>query len=493
MGSSLTKNSFSLLSLILLAYFCSNINANKISAVADFEGISLETDISNTESFILPKRRMYEFANTTLALKALTELDIFEPVDESYFKTRFETRSRYDKPFLGLKSDDEYCKNHRAYFVEHPEIIFNQTNLFVQVSPLNFVRSVVVPKVGTDIMPHVSSAMPLEQSSQPLYDLDVRAGIFSTVRAFFVSKHIGKHFSCLSQMSNHIPGHQIMNRKDYVATAVTEYAKKFQDRPQCFPTNKLFPKTWILTKQEECLDFFRILDSAQYKEEKDKSHVVYIRKIAVGSHGGKGVQTVNAEEEATLRQTYANGTLCGAVPQKYIIQEYVQNPLLLNGRKFDFRMFLLIASSNPLIAYYYDGGLRVSLIPYNVESDDKKVFLTNIALSHDIYHNAREGQLYEGMDEEALKHAQQWDFERLQAYLLEAGVINDPNWLDNYLRPQFKKAMIHLVRMASPAFLENSSLFELYGADYMLDADLNLWFVEANSGPAFGGFSKNYC
>ncbi len=28
-------------------------------------------------------------------------------------------------------------------------------------------------------------------------------------------------------------------------------------------------------------------------------------------------------------------------------------------------------------------------------------------------------------------------------------MIKDPNWLDNYLRPAFKKAFIHLVKMTN--------------------------------------------
>jgi len=33
-----------------------------------------------------------------------------------------------------------------------------------------------------------------------------------------------------------------------------------------------------------------------------------------------------------------------------------------------------------------------------------------------------------------------WSMEKLSKFLNEKKIINDPNWLDNYLRPEFKKA-----------------------------------------------------
>ena len=74
--------------------------------------------------------------------------------------------------------------------------------------------------------------------------------------------------------------------------------------------------------------------------------------------------------------------------------------------------------------------------------------------------------------------------------MLKKNVINDTNWLDNYLRPAFKKAFIHLVMMSKEKFLKKSNVFELFGLDFMLDDKLNLWFLECNGSPVFQGTSK---
>lgn len=49
------------------------------------------------------------------------------------------------------------------------------------------------------------------------------------------------------------------------------------------------------------------------------------------------------------------------------------------------------------------------------------------------------------------------------------GKIKDDKWLDNYLRPQFKKSFVHLVLMTQHMFLKESNVFEMFGLDFMLD------------------------
>jgi len=152
------------------------------------------------------------------------------------------------------------------------------------------------------------------------------------------------------------------------------------------------------------------------------------------------------------------------------------------GNKFDFRVYIVIASTNPLMVYYHDGVLRAYLSPYDKFSQERGKHLTNSHLAKPIFEAAKTKKVY-GMTEQELRDYHLWSFGELEAYLLESGKVQDPKWLDNHLRPQFRKAMIHIVKMSSEFFWKQSNVYGLFGLDFMLDENMNLWFIEANPNP----------
>lgn len=452
---------------------------NSRELLSDFLGFEPPKNISEETDII--HKGPYKFTNPNLAKKILSKLDVYRPLTDERMN-QFKQLPLFDKPFLGFKSDDEYCEKHRAYFVEHPESVFNDIHAMLGKFKDHFIPVKVSPGFMKNSHPQDN------QKDSPTYDINPEVNSFFTGNPMYPHLHIGKQFSCLSQVSNHIPGSSYLNRKELVAQAASLYVARYKDRPQCLSYDKFFPQTWVLSHKGQCKEFFALLNSEEYQELKQERRLVFMKKLP-NTHRGEGVEPVNEAVETALRHEYQNGKLCGELKASLIMQRYIHNPLLIEGRKFDFRMYMLIASVNPLIVYYHDGFLRVSLTSYDENSDDKKALLTNLSLNKQIYNDAAKGDLYEGMDKKDLLNAQQWDFERFQKYLLEEGVINDPDWLNNYLRPEMKKAMMHLNRLSLKSVLENSSVYGLYGIDFMLDTDLNLWFIEANAGPAFGEYT----
>ena len=55
------------------------------------------------------------------------------------------------------------------------------------------------------------------------------------------------------------------------------------------------------------------------------------------------------------------------------------------------------------------------------------------------------------------------------------------------MKPQFKEAFIHTVRMSQYSLMRIPNVFEMFGLDFLLDEDLNLWFIECNASPQMVG------
>lgn len=429
----------------------------------------------------------YKFNEPSIANLMLEQLDVFEERDTF---TGLPVFNQF--PYSIFLFESEYCKKRRAYFVENASSIFIDKNLNFLSNYLKThdLRTTVLPKFGNDLYPHLieKSSFSYRVKREEIRP-DVDAFIFLQDQLSQINM-IGKHYSCLSQISNHIPGHDILSRKDLIGNAGFKYVKEYTNRSECFNYNKFFPQTWVLNQKEQCQEFFEHFNSAEYQRLKEERTIVYFTKIGANVHGAKGVAPLNEKEEADLRALYEDGEQCGKNSNNTVIQYAVYNPQLLEGRKFDFRTFLLIASSNPVMAYFHDGYLRMALFPYDVKSTEIGTFLPNSPLSKPVFDMIKKNGSYYGLSAQEVKDRSYWLHPQLQEFLLKEGKIIDPNWLDNYLRPELKRAMIHLVRMSQKPLGDKSSAFELYGVDFMLDTNLNLWYIEANAQPLLRGWNS---
>lgn len=430
----------------------------------------------------------YQFEDPVTAFEVLNQLDIFEQVEVA--DRDFSATGKFGKSYMSTVPDRDYCRKHRAHVINHPEVIFEQKNIITSLIHNSLLRRRVIPSIGSDIQPQIGSGISKDFKGKALYELRADINNFFTFFGMYTDRALGVQYSCLSQMSNAIPGHSQLFRKDYISESVVRYANSYESRPQCFNFDKFFPKTWILYEQDQCEDFFKHFNSEDYQElKRERGGIVYMRKIGAAVHQGMGVFPINEKEEAYINELYDFGARCGKIKNNNIIQYFVYNPLLLYGHKFDFRIYMLIASSNPVITYYYDGFLRVSLHKYQSDSKELGALLTNTALSKSLFNKAEQEGTYNNMTSAELKDFHLWNFQRLENYLYENGIVTDRNWLDNYLRPEFRKALAHLIRMSQEPFMKMSSVYHLFGMDFMLDANLNLWFIEANASPALEGFS----
>lgn len=75
-----------------------------------------------------------------------------------------------------------------------------------------------------------------------------------------------------------------------------------------------------------------------------------------------------------------------------LVSEYVSDPLLINGLKFDLRIYVVVTCVNPLRFYLYEEGLaRFATEKFSLSADkmrNKFVHLTNYSINK---YNNKEG------------------------------------------------------------------------------------------------------
>ena len=443
---------------------------------------------SKEEPYLQEQIESKFFYNKTLGAELLDLLEKYEVMPLHYYNVGRTPSKEIGKVYLGVKHDPDYCKKVRHAVAEDPDVFFNELNFLTDDLPDTLIREKIIPRLGRDTLPNTTYAkIPKANSTVPRWFMDPKTTMYYIHAIMHYYHELGKEIGCLFQGYNHVAGMATLFRKDLIARSAVNYTYKYKDKPQCFDHTKFFPKTLSLDNKTECLEFFDYIKSEEYQQEKEERSIVFIRKISVGSHQGKGVQPVDEEEEKNLTAEYGGGKLCGKNMKSVIVQRYIHNPLLVKNHKFDFRIYMMVASVNPMIVYYHDGFLRVSLFEYDVTKNEKAMHLTNTAQSRLAMKKAMEGG---AKNQTELEDFQFWNLTRFTDYLVEIGKIEDRSWLDNYLRPQFQHAMQHLIRMTQNTFYPISSSWKLLGIDFMLDEDLKLWFIEANVGPELKGSPK---
>lgn len=133
------------------------------------------------------------------------------------------------------------------------------------------------------------------------------------------------------QRINHFPGMYGLARKNLLARNLMKMYAKFPEEYD------FFPKTWVLPA--ETLDF-----KSQFAIGKNKKkNPTFIMKPEASCQG-RGIFLLNSLNKFQPKENY-------------IAQKYIKNPYLIDGLKFDLRLYVLICGVDPLRIYIYKDGL----------------------------------------------------------------------------------------------------------------------------------------
>ena len=129
------------------------------------------------------------------------------------------------------------------------------------------------------------------------------------------------------QKINHFPAMYNITRKNYLA-------KNLKRLERVFPNDyKFFPQTWLLPT-----------DYPELRNQFHKKKVFHMICKPEASSQGKGIFITKKLED--LHPT-----------AHCVVQRYLRNPYLIDGCKFDLRIYVLVTSCDPLKVFLYNEGL----------------------------------------------------------------------------------------------------------------------------------------
>uniref|UniRef100_A0A8C5WQ55 Tubulin tyrosine ligase like 13 n=1 Tax=Laticauda laticaudata TaxID=8630 RepID=A0A8C5WQ55_LATLA len=256
------------------------------------------------------------------------------------------------------------------------------------------------------------------------------------------------------QKINHFPGMAEICRKDLLARNLNRMLRLFP-KEYC-----IFPRTWCLPADYG--DF-----QAYGRMRKNRT---YICKPDSGCQGRGIFITRNPKE-------IKHG-------EHMICQQYVTKPFLIDGFKFDMRIYVLVTSCDPLKIFVYEEGLaRFATMRYiepnSSNLDDICMHLTNYAINKHNENFVRDDNtgskrklstLNTWMREHSYDTAELW--QDIEDIIIKTLIAAHPVLKHNY-------------RTCFPHHISGCACFEILGFDILLDRKLKPWLLEVNHSPSF--------
>ncbi|XP_036124965.1 tubulin polyglutamylase TTLL6 [Molossus molossus] len=256
------------------------------------------------------------------------------------------------------------------------------------------------------------------------------------------------------QKINHFPGMSEICRKDLLARNMSRMLKLF---PKDF---HFFPRTWCLPADWGDLQNYS----------RSRKNKTYICKPDSGCQG-RGIFITRTVKEIKPGEDM-------------ICQLYISKPFIIDGFKFDLRIYVLMTSCDPLRIFAYNEGLaRFATTSYSHPCTDN---LDNICMHLTNYSINKHSSNF-------IRDAHSGSKRKLSTfnmYMESHGYDVEQIWRD--IEDVIIKTIVsaypvikHNYHTCFPNHMLNSACFEVLGFDILLDRKLKPWLLEVNHSPSF--------
>lgn len=192
-----------------------------------------------------------------------------------------------------------------------------------------------------------------------------------------------------------------------------------------------------------------------------------------------------------------------AVPKSYdgvdfVVQDYLTNPLLIDKKKFDLRLYLLVKGVDKMEAYIASEGMvrfctedYANLNPDDIKDLEKDILcshLTNFSLNKDNNNYINNNDFLE--NDTGSKRLLSSLYTTLEKQGVDINQIKTQinticSKLVFWLQPYLAHSYHNIIGTLSDT---NQNWFHIFGIDIMLDDDYKWWLIEINWFPSFTYF-----
>ena len=271
-----------------------------------------------------------------------------------------------------------------------------------------------------------------------------------------------------NQHYNHFPSTFALGRKDFMYKHYKKYHNLYKS------DYNYVPETYILP--DDANDFLDKYKNIIYNLSTAKTKFIV---KPVGLSRGRGIHILSSKSEFK--------SICKASEvrhgKNFLVSKYISKPHLINNKKYDLRIYVLISSLYPLKIYMYKEGLVRFATEEYIKGDFNNVFihLTNYSINKENiprYNNNN--------NEEDFQKFSKWSLSEYKEYFEKNNQIENYNTIMKKVKDIIIKSIITSTDdiCADIALNKKNSLFELYGFDILVDHKFNTWLMEINVGPS---------